>query len=171
MSENEKLHVLINETTRWVMGIIDQQKAIPRVLVGVKPDGRKFALILSGTKVNQANRDSFIKTVLQQERCTMYAYSTLVGTAGEGDSDSADEELIICAATDSEFVSGSWLIERDNDKKVLPPGKAEVLSGENPQQQSFSWHLAFTDVDDTQRQECLEIWNDVQHRVRWMNPK
>ena len=170
MSENKQLHEFLNEVTHWVMGLIDQHKAIPKVLVGFKSNNDKFALILSGTPINADDRDGFIKTVLTDEDCVMYGYSTSIGTLDENN-EPLSEQLIVSAATPSEFLYGIWSIERNESNQVQLLGKAEVFSGDTPEDQSYTRALTLSEVNEEDREKHRELWRRLQDRVRWMQSK
>ena len=170
MPQSEELKSFFKEVATWILNIVADHNVAPRAFVGYKESGQRFAVILSGLPLQDGEQHGFVRTVLADEECVMYGYSSTMGKYDE-DTDSVIEELHIGVATTSDCIFANWDVLRDENQEGVKLGKPQIYASSSPEKDPMTWNLALRDVPDDKRHDYVELWSSMRDKVLWIDPR
>ena len=155
----------------YVNGYAAQAAAghLPKQVIGVTADGRRFELDLEGVDLGPFQKDKLIRHVLQTEGAERYLYATVLRIEEENSGKVSERVLLICAATD-EYVGGDWTVVRtaDGAMSLKPLGE---WSGNNPGQTPGTWFLTDTVVvEPAERPRYAALWVELCGKAKAGHP-
>lgn len=126
------------------------QGRLPRQVIGIMADGRRFELDLEGIHLGPFQKDKLIRYVLQTEGAERYLYATVVRIEDD-DSGKVSERVLLIGAAADEYVGGDWAVIRAaNGAMTLKP--LGEWSGHNPRQTPGTWFLTDAVVVEPEEQ-------------------
>ena len=169
---NDLIRQLFDDHSLWHANLVRDYGRLPRTVTGVSVDGKQFLLIVEELNFNHVERHKFIKTVLESEKSTAFAYGSLVIATTTDESNEFEEQLEIVAANSRRYICGSWRVIRDSDGFAMELQHLCDSERDNPEKYPLAWFL--TDAPVVSKSERLRyetIWSHIRNDARFTNRK
>lgn len=147
------------------------QGRLPKWVVGVTVDGRRFEIDLEPLKLGPFQKDKLIKCGLEIEDADCYVYATHIRIEDE-ESHKVDERVLIVCATADHYIGGDWSVARAANGAITLKPLGE-WSGQDPGQTPGTWFLTDTVVlEPDERARYAAMWAELRERgaVRAASP-
>ncbi len=155
------------EYSEWYFNLVERFGVIPKSFAGVDANGQQFTLILEGLKLDHVGLHALIKTALDIEKSSVFAFATLSIIMDDINS-SPEEELQIRVGDSKSYIWGNWAVSRNADGRCVSLRHRSTLEGNDPEKYPGTWFLTNgLKVSEADQQKYREIWSSLREKAHF----